>query len=128
MAEINISILREIASVAGGRWADILSSSPSTLFALLVVLHFEEQKNLYSSVIYEFFSISTSLIFYISCWYLLPKLGLNLGLVAIYLISISYLFLLNKNKNIFIFFRLLFVNKQPVWGRVFLSLFHQMCL
>ena len=103
MAGITISILTEIASIAGSRWAGILSSFPSTLFALLVVLHFEEQKNLYPSVIYGFsFSVSTLLIFYIASWYLLPKLGLNLGFVAIYFISISYLFLLNKNKNIFI--------------------------
>ncbi|HZK11153.1 MAG TPA: hypothetical protein VFD10_02190, partial [Atribacterota bacterium] len=103
MAGITISILTEIASIAGSRWAGILSSFPSTLFALLVVLHFEEQKNLYPSVIYGFsFSVSTLLVFYISCWYLLPKLGLNLGFVVIYFISISYLFLLNKNKHIFI--------------------------
>lgn len=103
MAGIIISILTEIASIAGSRWAGILSSFPSTLFALLVVLHFEEQKNLYPSVIYGFsLSVSTLLVFYISCWYLLPRLGLNLGFVAIYFISISYLFLLNKNKNIFI--------------------------
>jgi len=103
MAGIIISILTEIASIAGSRWAGILSSFPSTLFALLAVLHFEEQKNLYPSVIYGFsLSVSTLLIFYISCWYLLPRLGLNLGFVAIYFISISYLFLLNKNKNIFI--------------------------
>ena len=103
MAGIIISILTEIASIAGSRWAGILSSFPSTLFALLVVLHFEEQKNLYPSVIYGFsFSVSTLLVFYISCWYLLPKLGLNLGFVAIYFISVSYLFLLNKNKHIFI--------------------------
>jgi len=103
IAGIIISILTEIASIAGSRWAGILSSFPSTLFALLVVLHFEEQKNLYPSVIYGFsLSVSTLLVFYISCWYLLPRLGLNLGFVAIYFISISYLFLLNKNKNIFI--------------------------
>jgi len=103
IAGIIISLLTEIASITGSRWAGILSSFPSTLFALLVVLHFEEQKNLYPSVIYGFsFSVSTLLIFYISCWYLLPKLGLNLGFVAIYFVSISYLFLLNKNKNIFI--------------------------
>ena len=103
MAGIIISILTEIASIAGSRWAGILSSFPSTLFALLVVLHFEEQKYIYPSVIYGFsFSVSTLLIFYISCWYLLPKLGLNLGFAAIYFISISYLFLLNKNKHIFI--------------------------
>ena len=102
IAGIIISLLTEIASITGSRWAGILSSFPSTLFALLVVLHFEEQKNLYPSVIYGFsFSVSTLLVFYISCWYLLPKLGLNLGFVAIYFISISYLFLLNKNKHIF---------------------------
>jgi len=103
MAGITISILTEIASIAGSRWAGILSSFPSTLFALLVVLHFEEQKKLYPSVIYGFsFSVSTLLVFYISCWYLLPKLGLNLGFILIYLISVSYLFLLNKSKNMFL--------------------------
>ncbi|HER24611.1 MAG TPA: hypothetical protein ENO17_06155 [Candidatus Atribacteria bacterium] len=103
IAGIIISILTEIASITGSRWAGILSSFPSTLFALIVVLHFEEQKNLYPSVIYGFsLSVSALLVFYISCWYLLPKLGLNLGFVATYCISISYLFLLNKNKNIFV--------------------------
>jgi len=103
IAGITISILTEIASIAGSRWAGILSSFPSTLFALLLVLHFEEQKKLYPSVIYGFsFSVSTLLVFYIACWYLLPRLGLNLGFILIYLISISYLFLLNKSKNIFL--------------------------
>ena len=103
IAGIIISMFTEIASITGSRWAGILSSFPSTLFALLVVLHFEEQKNLYPSVIYGFsFSVSTLLIFYIASWYLLPKLGLNVGFVAIYFISISYLFLLNKSKNIFL--------------------------
>src|SRR5665648_343395 len=103
IAGITISMLTEIASIAGSRWAGILSSFPSTLFALLLVLHFEEQKNLYPSVIYGFsFSVSTLLVFYIACWYLLPRLGLNLGFILIYLISISYLFLLNKCKNIFV--------------------------
>ena len=98
-----ISIFTEIASIAGSRWAGILSSFPSTLFALLVVLHFEARKKLYPSVIYGFsFSVSTLLVFYIACWYLLPKLGLNLGFIVVYLISIVYLFLLNKGKNIFL--------------------------
>ncbi|HBY57270.1 MAG TPA: hypothetical protein DEG96_05355 [Candidatus Atribacteria bacterium] len=103
IAGIIISMFTEIASIAGSRWAGILSSFPSTLFALLLILHFEEQNNLYPSVIYGFsFSISTLLVFYIACWYLLPKLGLNLGFIIVYLISISYLFLLNKSKDIFI--------------------------
>ena len=103
LAGITISTLTEIASIAGSRWAGILSSFPSTLFALLLVLHFEEQKILYPSVIYGFsFSVSTLLVFYIACWYLLPRLGLNLGFIVIYLISIFYLFLLNKCKDIFI--------------------------
>lgn len=102
IAGIIISILTEIASIAGSRWAGILSSFPSTLFALLLVLHFEEKNNLYPSVIYGFsFSVSTLLIFYIACWYLLPKLGLNLGFIVVYIISVLYLFLLNKSKNIF---------------------------
>ncbi|HCL91033.1 MAG TPA: hypothetical protein DHW70_06905 [Candidatus Atribacteria bacterium] len=109
LAGIIISLFTEIASIGGSKWAGILSSFPSTLFALLVVLHFEGDNKIYPAVIYGFsFSISTLAIFYLLCWYLLPILGLNQGFILIYFMSILYLFIISKMKN-------LLINKKSVY-------------
>lgn len=85
-----------IASMAGSRWAGILSSFPSTLFALILALHFEERSNLYPAVILGFsYGISTLALFYTLCSYLLPIVGLNIGFLIIYCISIIYLYIFN---------------------------------
>jgi len=86
-----------VASIAGSRWSGVLSSFPSTLYSLLLVLHFEEGNKLFPSVIYGFsFSVSTLGVFYILCLYILPILGLNIGFVVIYILSFLYLYIFNK--------------------------------
>lgn len=97
---IIISIITGVASIVGSKWTGILSSFPSTLFALLLVLHFEEKDRLYPSVIYGFsYSVTTLVVFYLSCLYFLPKVGLNTGFIIVYLISFLYLYLFNKLKS-----------------------------
>lgn len=97
---IIIVFITGIASVIGSKWTGILSSFPSTLYALILVLHHEEGNNLYPSVIRGFsYGVSTLVVFYILCRYLLPMLGLNLGFFTVYILSLVYLYLFNKIKN-----------------------------
>lgn len=85
------------APLAGSRWAGILSSFPSTLYALLVIIHFETGNALYPSIIRNFAHGVTALaVFYLSCRALLPTLGLNLGFLAVYGIAALYLFGLHR--------------------------------
>lgn len=91
------------SGIFGTKWAGIFSAFPSTLFPLLILLHFEHNEKLYPSFIKGFsYGISTLAIFYLACFFLLPALGLNLGFLIVYIISLLYLFLLNRIKNYFI--------------------------
>ncbi len=97
---IIITIITGIATLVGARWTGILSSFPSTLFPLLLVLQYEEGNKLYPGVIYGFsYSAITLVIFYISCLLLLPRLGLNLGFIAIYAISFLFIYFFNRLLN-----------------------------
>jgi len=93
-------LITGVASVAGSKWAGILSSFPSTLFPLLIVLHYEEGNKLFPYVIYGFsYSISTLLLFYISFIYIVPLFGLNIGFLLIYILCSVYLISLRKIQN-----------------------------
>ncbi|MHC1761188.1 MAG: hypothetical protein AB9917_17095 [Negativicutes bacterium] len=82
------------APLAGSQWAGILSSFPSTLYALLVIVHFETGNELYPSIINGFaHSVPALAVFYLGCVVLLPILGLNLGFIGVYVISAGYIYL-----------------------------------
>lgn len=82
------------APLAGSQWAGILSSFPSTLYALLVIVHFETGNELYPSIIHGFaHSVPALAVFYLGCVALLPLLGLNLGFIGVYVISAGYIYL-----------------------------------
>ena len=84
------------APLAGSRWAGILSSFPSTLYALLVIVHYETGDELYPVIIRGFArSVTTLAVFYLGCLAALPFFGLNLGFAIVYAISAAYLFLLH---------------------------------
>jgi hypothetical protein len=85
------------ASLVGVRWSGVLSSFPSTLYSLVLVLHYEEGSCLYPPVIYSFsYSISTLAVFYILARLLLPALGLNMGYLTVFALCLLYLFLFNS--------------------------------
>jgi hypothetical protein len=91
-----IVILTTLGGLLGSEWAGIVSSFPSTLFALLIVLHYEEEKPIYVSVIYGFsFSIFVLFVFYFSCAVLLPILDLNISFLIVYGISVVFLLCFN---------------------------------
>lgn len=95
-----ILFITTIGSIAGSRWAGILSSFPSTLFALIVVLNFEDGKTIYPSVIRGFsYGISTLLIFHISCNFILPLFGLNIGFILTLIISLIHLIVIKEIKS-----------------------------
>lgn len=96
MVGIIILLITGVASLVGSEWSGILSSFPSTLYSLLLMLHYEEGNKLFPSVIYGFsYSVSTLAVFYILCWYILPAIGLNRGFLVIYAISLPYLYIFN---------------------------------
>ncbi len=80
------------APLAGSRWAGILSSFPSTLYALLVIVHYETGNDLYPAIIRGFaHSVPALAVFYIGCAEMIPLLGLNAGFVTVYAISAGYI-------------------------------------
>jgi hypothetical protein len=82
------------APLAGSRWAGILSSFPSTLYALLIIVHYETGDDLYPSIIRGFaHSVPALALFYLGCMAIIPPLGLNAGFVVVYGISASYVYL-----------------------------------
>lgn len=95
-----ILIITGLPRILGGRWAGILSSFPSTLFPLLLLLHFEHDDSLYPSVIKGFsYGITTLVVFYTGCFFILPRFGLNTGMLIVFFISVIYLVFLNTVKN-----------------------------
>ncbi|MCZ8515463.1 hypothetical protein O9H85_24270 [Paenibacillus filicis] len=94
---IILLIITGVASIVGSKWAGILSSFPSTLFPLILVLHYEEGSKLFPYVIFGFsYSISTLLVFYLCYIYFVPLYGLNIGFLIIYGICVIYLYFFRK--------------------------------
>jgi len=96
-----ILIITGLPGILGDRWAGVLSSFPSTLFPLILILHFEHDDSLYPSVIKGFsLGITTLAVFYAACFFILPVSGLNAGMLIVYSISIIYLTFLNMGRNL----------------------------
>lgn len=86
-----------VASMVGSRWAVILSSFPSTLFPLLLVVHYEAGGRSVQSVIQGFsYSVSTLVVFYFSFMFFVPILGLNVGYLLVYTVCILYIYFFKK--------------------------------
>lgn len=86
-----------MAPLIGSRWAGIMTSFPSTLYALLVLIHYDGGNRLYPSVIKSFgYSVTTLVVFYLGCLWLMPAYGLNIGFVIVYFISAAYLLVVHR--------------------------------
>ena len=97
IAALIITGVTVAAPLAGSRWAGILSSFPSTLYALLVIVHYETGNELYPAIIRNFaHGVTALVVFYLGCWAILPVLGLNMGFLIVYGISAVYLYGLYK--------------------------------
>lgn len=92
-----IIIITSLSSVLGSRWSGILSAFPSTLYPLILILHFEDGNDLYPSLLKGFaYSVSTLVVFYLACYALLPTAGLNVGFLLTYAICFAYLYVFTK--------------------------------
>lgn len=92
-----IVTLTTLGALSGSEWAGVLSSFPSTLSALLIVLHCEEGSEMVTSIQVGFsFSIFVLFVFYWSCVAILPVLNLNIAYLLIYGICGVFLVLFNK--------------------------------
>jgi hypothetical protein len=97
IAGLIITFVSVAAPMAGSQWTGILSSFPSTLYALLVIVHFETGNAVYPGIIRSFArSVPALAVFYIGCMTLLPLLGLNQGFLVVYAISASYVYLTHR--------------------------------
>lgn len=97
IAGLIITSITMAAPLAGSQWTGILSSFPSTLYALLVIVHFETGNALYPGIILSFARSAPALaVFYIGCMILLPLLGLNRGFLVVYAISAGYVYLTHR--------------------------------
>jgi hypothetical protein len=92
-----LMLITAIAPLVGSKWANILSSFPSTLFTLLLILHYEDDDQLFPYVIYGYsYSITTLFIFYILYTYFVPIFDLNMGYLIIYILCGCYLYIFQK--------------------------------
>jgi hypothetical protein len=92
-----ILLVTTAAPWVGARWSGIFSSFPSTLYALLVIIHYDGGNQLYPSVIRGFgYSVSTLVVFYLGCLWGMPVYGFIAGFIFSYGISAFYLFLMHK--------------------------------
>ena len=97
VAGLIITGITVAAPLAGSRWAGILSAFPSTLYALLVIVHYEAGNELYPVIIRNFaHGVTALVVFYLGCRLILPLFGLNFGFVIVYCISAVYLYGLYK--------------------------------
>ena len=94
IAGIIITAVTMVAPLAGSQWTGILSSFPSTLYALLIIVHYETGQTVYPAIIHSFArSVPALTVFYLGCMALLPVFGLNRGFLAVYAISAAYVYL-----------------------------------
>lgn len=94
IAGIIITAVTMVAPLAGSQWTGILSSFPSTLYALLIIVHYETGQTVYPAIIHSFArSVPALAVFYLGCMALLPVFGLNRGFLAVYAISAAYVYL-----------------------------------
>jgi len=92
-----IIIITSLSSILGSRWSGVLSAFPSTLYPLILLLHFEDGNDLYPSLLKGFsYSVSTLVVFYLACYALLPTAGLNVGFLLTYAICFTYLYFFTK--------------------------------
>lgn len=97
IAGLIIAAVTLVAPRAGSYWTGILSSFPSTLYALLVIVHYETGHQIYPRIIRSFArSVPALAVFYIGCIALLPVLGLNFGFLVVYLISALYVYVTHR--------------------------------
>jgi hypothetical protein len=89
-----------ISKSVGSSWAGILSSFPSVLTPVLMVLCYLYQDKIYPTVIKNFsFGITTLLVFYITISYTFLNFGVYKGILLAYIVCFVYLFALNKTIN-----------------------------
>lgn len=92
-----ILVITAAAPLLGSRWAGVLSAFPSTLYAMVVLLHYDSGNELYPTVIKNFaYSVTTLAVFYMGCYFLLPLYSINEGFSLVYLLSAGYLVLLKR--------------------------------
>ncbi len=97
IAGLIITSVTLAAPLAGSQWTGILSSFPATLYALLVIVHFETGNAVYPGIIRSFARSAPALaVFYLGCMTLLPLLGLNQGFLVVYAISAGYVYLTHR--------------------------------
>jgi hypothetical protein len=96
-AGTSISLVTGFARLIGPSWSGILSAFPVMMFPLMVVLHFENGERSYPGIIYSYaYSIPNLLVFYVSLYFLLPRIGLNFSYILLYAFSVFFLWFLNK--------------------------------
>ena len=100
-AGTSISLVTGFAEIIGSSWSGILGAFPVMMFPLMMVLQYEDGEKTYPGIIYSYaYSIPNLIVFYLSLYFLLPRLGLNISYIILYALSAVLLLLLNKLRGI----------------------------
>jgi hypothetical protein len=97
VAGASISLVTGFANVIGVEWSGLAGTFPAFMFPLMIVLHFEDGWRAYPGVIHAYaYSITNLLLFYLGVYVLLPRLGINISYIILYLVSVLYLWQLGR--------------------------------
>ncbi len=84
--------LTGIANSVGAKWAGLISAFPTTLFPLLLIIHYTYSKEHVHSIIKNVPTGTFSLILYaLSVSFTYPKYGIGIGTIVSYSVVVTYL-------------------------------------
>ncbi len=100
VASLVIVLVTSIAQLVGPKWAGLLSAFPTTLFPLILIIHYTYGKKHVHTIIKNVPKGQWSMILYIiSIFFLYPLLGVYLGTLISYSFVIIYLLIIFKIHN-----------------------------
>jgi len=92
-----ILAITTVAGVVGEKWSGVLASFPIMLTPLIIILTYDYQNKIFPTVLRNFsLSIISLVLFYILLFFLLPVVGIAVGVIITYTVCFFYVYCLNR--------------------------------
>lgn len=92
LAALTISLITDIAKIVGHKWAGLFSAFPTTLFPLLLIIHYSYGERYANSIIKHVPDGLVGLLIYSLIIYLsYPQFGLYLGIIIAFSGALAYI-------------------------------------
>lgn len=97
LTSIIVIIITGSAGIIGAKWAGLITSFPTMLCPLLIILAFLYNDRVYPLLLKHLsYAVTNILIFYLVIYFMFPIIGIINGILLAYSICILYMLLLNK--------------------------------